>query len=756
MPTLAFTKSADHDTAKCRGYRVEFFVSGGSMLGEIDLKKPVPSGDTISVDVSRVLDYFPSGNIICRVCAYGPDGDGTFSAWSGAYAWANTCEAPAAPGVPGGAYDGTVSLAGGGTVYDLSGQQANFTINLSKIAPGDVLVDYATANGTAIGGVDYTTTQGTKTIAAPAVQGSVAVPIIERSGEQGTRDFSLNISNARHGETGLTIITPSKTATIVEGAAKALLQPSDFTYLGAFSLPQYNLPEHPGFTTLSVTGMTVRWVNGRLRVLVIAEQSGYFGYSLLLEYETADLSALLRTSAPYNPMPLLGSPGEPSLGKCYDSGENVQWNVIGCHWDEEAQRLFWTTWRDYGACNYPLTIGYTTMNTPAVGVVSTLGTSTGPWRMGSPTLGGCRFIKDWKRIPDWYVQSVPYLRDNNLKWLAGFGGVMSQMATGPTHVGFAAAAFQAPDPMREEPHTRTVDDSKGYYAGPRKNLIEHPWHVDTKGTRPLFTRRGDADYYSWAAAGYWNPAIPGSDETGYFVNDDHQWGQGCWVDTPTKSGLIMFPRPIWGMGQKTVLANPVPTLSSFALDDVTGLMVGDRFIIDNDIHRPCINHSNIGNSTFGRAVGYHTCPYGGDPTQGWGEDRRIKAIDGNVITFESPLGYTTAAPNVYDTHDLHKVPVAGQQFFTGEWYQDGGVYYSRAYQYWYCYDPNELTRVANNQLDTDLVDWTWRWESPLPLWPGAIQGVEYNGYPKSTAYDPVEKLLFVQADYMVSVFQVAG
>ena len=63
----------------------------------------------------------------------------------------------------------------------------SFAVTLDPAATGRLTVDYATADGTATAGSDYTTTSGTLTFAAGERSKTVSVPIDLLVGEMGVR-----------------------------------------------------------------------------------------------------------------------------------------------------------------------------------------------------------------------------------------------------------------------------------------------------------------------------------------------------------------------------------------------------------------------------------------------------------------------------------------------------------------------------------------------------------------------------------------
>ena len=80
------------------------------------------------------------------------------------------------------------------TEGNTGGANAVFTVTYTGINPASASVDYATANGTALAGVDFLATSGTISFATGAVQ-TVAVPIIGKTLKEANETFFLNLSN---------------------------------------------------------------------------------------------------------------------------------------------------------------------------------------------------------------------------------------------------------------------------------------------------------------------------------------------------------------------------------------------------------------------------------------------------------------------------------------------------------------------------------------------------------------------------------
>ena len=110
----------------------------------------------------------------------------------------------------------------------IAGANAIFTVSLQSIYASDVTIDYATANGTAIAGTDYTAASGTLTILAGDTTATVSVT----TDSAGSGSFNLNLSNPSVG-------------TFLDNAAEALIS-------GVVSINHYSIShDGSGVTCLS-------------------------------------------------------------------------------------------------------------------------------------------------------------------------------------------------------------------------------------------------------------------------------------------------------------------------------------------------------------------------------------------------------------------------------------------------------------------------------------------------------------------------
>ena len=86
----------------------------------------------------------------------------------------------------------------------------DFTVTLDPSSPSAVTVDYATADGTAKAGEDYTAASGTLTFARGETSKTVAVAVLDDAKDEGAETFTLRLSNA----SGATLADAEATGTI--------------------------------------------------------------------------------------------------------------------------------------------------------------------------------------------------------------------------------------------------------------------------------------------------------------------------------------------------------------------------------------------------------------------------------------------------------------------------------------------------------------------------------------------------------------
>ena len=87
----------------------------------------------------------------------------------------------------------------------------DFAVTLSRAASEAVTVDYATSDGTAKAGVDYTAVSGTLTFAPGETEKTVSVSVLDDSHDEGEETFTLTLSNVAGGNAYLEDATATGT-----------------------------------------------------------------------------------------------------------------------------------------------------------------------------------------------------------------------------------------------------------------------------------------------------------------------------------------------------------------------------------------------------------------------------------------------------------------------------------------------------------------------------------------------------------------
>ena len=95
------------------------------------------------------------------------------------------------------------------------GATLDFAVTLDRSSTGTVTVEYATSDGTATAGSDYTATSGTLTFAPGETEKTVSVPILADDHDEGSETLTLRLSNAQ----GARIADGEATGTITNDGA---------------------------------------------------------------------------------------------------------------------------------------------------------------------------------------------------------------------------------------------------------------------------------------------------------------------------------------------------------------------------------------------------------------------------------------------------------------------------------------------------------------------------------------------------------
>ena len=109
------------------------------------------------------------------------------------------------------------------TVEEAQGATVDFTVTLSRAASAAVTVDYATSDGTATAGSDYTATSGTLAFAVDETEKTVSVPVLDDAHDEGAETFTLTLSNPSGGNAYLADATATGTIENTDAMPRAWL-----------------------------------------------------------------------------------------------------------------------------------------------------------------------------------------------------------------------------------------------------------------------------------------------------------------------------------------------------------------------------------------------------------------------------------------------------------------------------------------------------------------------------------------------------
>jgi len=136
---------------------------------------------------------------------------------------------------------------------------ANITVNLSGISPQTVTVNYATSNGSATAGSDYTANSGTLTFAPGQTAQSFSVAILDDALFEGSETVNLALSNSANATIG-TPGTAVLTITDNEGPPAAAF--SSATYAVAENATSANITVNLSGSSLQTVTVNYATSNG--------------------------------------------------------------------------------------------------------------------------------------------------------------------------------------------------------------------------------------------------------------------------------------------------------------------------------------------------------------------------------------------------------------------------------------------------------------------------------------------------------------
>ena len=117
-----------------------------------------------------------------------------------------------------------INLSSNQTVVEglTSPQTVSYTVTLSNASSQIVTVNYATANGTALAGSDYTSTSGTLTFNAGVTSQTINIPILNDSLNEANETFTLNLTSPTNATLGIGTVTTTITDTLTSAVTTTL------------------------------------------------------------------------------------------------------------------------------------------------------------------------------------------------------------------------------------------------------------------------------------------------------------------------------------------------------------------------------------------------------------------------------------------------------------------------------------------------------------------------------------------------------
>jgi Ca2+-binding RTX toxin-like protein len=117
-----------------------------------------------------------------------------------------------------------INLSASQTVVEgfTSPQTVSYTVTLANASSQPITVNYATANGTALAGSDYTSTSGTLTFNAGVTSQVINIPILNDSLNETNETFTLSLTSPTNATLGTSTVTTTITDTLTASVTTTL------------------------------------------------------------------------------------------------------------------------------------------------------------------------------------------------------------------------------------------------------------------------------------------------------------------------------------------------------------------------------------------------------------------------------------------------------------------------------------------------------------------------------------------------------
>ena len=343
------------------------------------------SAKTFEVAISNAVPF--SGSKSFSVALSAPSGGQ--SAPNGGATLSNPSSASVSISGDAGAAVGSLQLSNSSYTVAQSAGTLTVTVNRTGGSAGAVSVAYATANGTAVAGTDYTAAKGSLDWAAgDATSKTFSVEISNATPFSGSKSFSVTLSSPSG---GATLSTPSSASVTVigdgssgpaPGGATAVAWP--YTALVSFTPPA--AIEGKTVTAYTVTATNAAWIAGSAPASPVMVQGGNPGWGGAKSAFTVTATYSDGTTSPAS---AASNAVVPTAGSGPSTSPNVYVNGV----------FYWEGDYSYGgAVSYADATGDPESNAAGPGPYDVMFTSTGGgWQPYSPTnsydLTGYRYLQ---------------------------------------------------------------------------------------------------------------------------------------------------------------------------------------------------------------------------------------------------------------------------------------------------------------------------------------------------------------------------